>query len=271
MDSNLHLDADSSASIKSIAESSPNLQPNKLNSHISRGFGFWSWKPQIILQTLDCIPQNSILFYCDIGCSFVVNDAAKNAIRVQIEAVDRNEIMGFVAPSKVEKIGGFRGYYGNWITVADFLEKTWSKADIFSHFGCLDDKNITHTPQRGGTIIIIKNCSKAREIITRWRDIFYNHFHLVDDSPSIVPNFSGFMENRHDQSIWSVLNKIYKLENFSNSFPIIASRNKIFMDDFNYGNRMLKMLRILGKIAPFMDVRIQSRKLAGLINAVQNR
>ena len=40
---------------------------NKLLSG-SRGFGYWAWKPQIILQTLEQMNYGDILQYTDTGC-----------------------------------------------------------------------------------------------------------------------------------------------------------------------------------------------------------
>ena len=35
--------------------------------------------------------------------------------------------------------------------------------------------------------------------------IDYNRFDLISDTPSISPNLPGFIENRYDQSIWTLL------------------------------------------------------------------
>jgi len=35
-----------------------------------------------------------------------------------------------------------------------------------------------------------------------------HHLELVDDSPSVLPNADGFIENRHDQSVFSLLCKM---------------------------------------------------------------
>ena len=37
---------------------------------------------------------------------------------------------------------------------------------------------------------------------------------LIDDSPSKAPNYPGFREHRHDQSIFSLLSKKYDIEAF---------------------------------------------------------
>jgi hypothetical protein len=33
-----------------------------------RGFGYWMWKPEIILRTLERIPEGEVLLYMDAGC-----------------------------------------------------------------------------------------------------------------------------------------------------------------------------------------------------------
>ena len=38
--------------------------------------------------------------------------------------------------------------------------------------------------------------------------MWYERFSLIDDSPSKAPNLPGFLENRHDQSIFSLMYKV---------------------------------------------------------------
>ena len=45
-------------------------------------------------------------------------------------------------------------------------------------------------------------------MIRDWLHIFYNHLNLVDNSPSVSPNLEEFVENRYDQSIFSILCKL---------------------------------------------------------------
>jgi hypothetical protein len=37
------------------------------------------------------------------------------------------------------------------------------------------------------------------------------NYHLIDDTPSKSPNFTEFIEHRHDQSILSLLTKLYDM------------------------------------------------------------
>jgi hypothetical protein len=47
--------------------------------------------------------------------------------------------------------------------------------------------------------------------------VFYDDFSLVDDSLSKSPNFMEFKENRHDQSVWSIIGKINGIPCLSHS------------------------------------------------------
>ena len=48
-----------------------------------------------------------------------------------------------------------------------------------------------------------------------WNKIFKEKFYLIDDTPSKIPNFLGFIENRHDQSVFSLLCKKNFIESLS--------------------------------------------------------
>ncbi|KAA6229988.1 hypothetical protein FMM56_07105 [Campylobacter sp. LR264d] len=64
--------------------------------------------------------------------------------------------------------------------------------------------------------------------------MFYNHFELIDDSPSKLPELETFIQNRHDQSIWSIINKRERLQNYDLSFIrkiIPDARNKIYLSN----------------------------------------
>ena len=83
-----------------------------------------------------------------------------------------------------------------------------------------------------GGIIFIRKCAESLELIRKWRGLFYENFSLVDDSPSKSPNFKGFIEHRHDQSVWSLLVKtnniryLSHLEQMEIEYPIIAKRDR---------------------------------------------
>ena len=63
-------------------------------------------------------------------------------------------------------------------------------------------------------------------LIKLWWDTAKNYPNLFDDSKSITPNFNNFIENRHDQSIFSLICKIKGVEEEFDwkSIPIKATR-----------------------------------------------
>ena len=91
----------------------------------------------------------------------------------------------------------------------------YTKGDVFEHFKCLYDKEITHKPQFSAGNFFIKKHSLAEHFLKNWIDIFEKKFDLIDDTPSKIKNFSGFVENRHDQSVFSILCKSNLIESLS--------------------------------------------------------
>jgi hypothetical protein len=176
-----------------------------------RGFGYWVWKPQIILQTLDKIQDGDILQYTDVGCHF--NPCGLYKLDKYFDSTDKS-------------LNGILGFQQN------YLEKDWTKGDLFDYFNVRKQKDIYDTGQLCSGIIFIKKSEKSISIIKNWLKVYYDNFSLVDDSPSRSSNFNGFKENRHDQSIFSILAKINNaiMAQFyvkKDDEPIWALRDKI--------------------------------------------
>jgi len=149
----------------------------------SRGYGYWLWKSYIVKKQLEVMNDNDILVYADAGC--VMNVNGKQRLLEYFEMVNNN--------------------YGILSFEMDHLEKTWTKMDIFQH---LDGYKYLETGQLIATIFIIKKCKHSVDLVNKWYDncCIYN---LIDDSSSQLNNDVSFIENRHDQSIWSIIRKKY--------------------------------------------------------------
>lgn len=81
--------------------------------------------------------------------------------------------------------------------------------DRFRHFGVSqEDGHITHTQQIAGGHVFLKKNPLTESLIRDWLHVFYDHLHLADNTPSASPNLPGFVENRYDQSIFSILCKL---------------------------------------------------------------
>lgn len=159
-----------------------------------RGYGYWIWKPYTILKTLESLPEGSLLLYCDAGCH--LNPEAKQRLQYYFDELNSSHL----------KIKAFPALSSN----IDADEKRWTKGDIFEYFGCRSNKNITHTPQlAAGHIFCIKN-NENIQFFKKWLSVWDEKISLLDDSKSKARNLAGFIENRHDQSIFSVLYKLHE-------------------------------------------------------------
>lgn len=197
-------------------------------SNSKRGFGYWAWKPIIINSVLSKINENDILIYSDAGNQFNVN--GKDKLLEYIEVANKHDI---------------------WVIslTEDFPDVNWTKADTIKYF--IDNiveanKNdefhtLIHKGQlESGTIILKKN-DFTQNLLREWENLMtINNLHLFDDSPSIKKNIKTFKENRHDQSIFSLLLK-------ANHF--ISSPSELFYSETTEGWKELE------KTSPFLHRR----------------
>lgn len=171
----------------------------------SRGFGYWCWKPQVILQVMREMPEGDVLLYVDIGCH--LNPKGLKRLEEYRQLAIEHGIVAFQSRAL--------GELARTDLSMHFLpERQWTKMDIIKFFGVVNRADILDSGQIGSGIILVANNSFSRNLIIDWIKCYYNHFELVDDTPSKFPNVADFVENRHDQSIFSLLckkNSIFSL------------------------------------------------------------
>ena len=181
---------------------------NLLKKNKKRGYGFWFWKPYLIKKMMNNINDNDIIHYVDVGCYIVKNKNKKF-----------NEYLNFLIEEK-NWILPFQYYFdenqrNNGINYPERQEYKYTKSDLLKYFNFINSKEITDTPQFWAGNIFIKKNHESKEFLSEWINIMYNNSHLVDDSISKINNHQDFIENRHDQSVFSLLCKKYKLNSFS--------------------------------------------------------
>lgn len=163
------------------------IEKNKVKFN-DPGFGYWTWKPYIIRRTLDKMKEGDILLYCDGGCTLNCNGIKRFREYIEMINNSNNGILTFEQ---------------------GLLAKDYTKADLFSYLGVLEDISFTHTNQANAGSILLKKCKNAAQCVDEWFYVTDNHYDLIDDSPSKIPNFSGFAGHRHDQSVWDILSRKY--------------------------------------------------------------
>ena len=187
-------------------------------NNFKRGYGYWSWKPYIIKKELEKVNDGDIVVYADCGCMF----QRKNR-RTLIEWIDivKNSESGVLSPC-----------------FGPYIEHDWTRGDLYDYINKTYNKNnvdiFDNAIQCGcGVSLYMKN-EKCVDFVSQWYDVMTNHFHLCTDEPSSLPNHPNFKENRHDQSVFSMLSKIYGIETIEthkgildkSTSPIIATRCK---------------------------------------------
>lgn len=69
------------------------------------------------------------------------------------------------------------------------------------------NKEELYSNQLVSGVFIIKKCEFTVNLIKKWQQIMINdNYNMLDDTKSI-PQFPGFKDHRHDQSIFSILRK----------------------------------------------------------------
>lgn len=149
-----------------------------------RYYGYYACKPYFVLKALESIPENEVLLYVDSGCELNKNGLEKLQQYYQ-ECVETE---------------------GVFFTL-DLPEIQWTKMDTYRHI-IGDNDEYMMTRQIISGIFFLKNTSMMRDLVKNWMDICVEDGgKYLDDSRSSLSNDSIFIENRHDQSILSLLLK----------------------------------------------------------------
>lgn len=176
------------------------VEENKEILNKPRGAGYWLWKPYIIKKTFESLQSGDYLFYCDSGAVIL------KPVQLLISAMEKAKVnvMCFQLTSHLE-------------------ERLYSKRDAFVLLNC-DGEKYTKTPQRLATYMVIKKESKtnmpnnsidAEKLLNDYLS-FCKDRRIILNEPNVMglPNYEGFVENRHDQTVWSLLTKKYGIPAF---------------------------------------------------------
>jgi len=163
------------------------FEKNRTILQHEKGGGYWLWKPYIILDALKKSQPGDELIYVDSGCCFIKKI---DYLTDLLETTGQD-----IVPFEVQH-----------------LEGEWSKRDAFVLMG-LDGCGFEKTRQRLSGFIVIKNTQFSQNFFSEFL-LLAQDIRIVSDYPNVCGkmNFSGFQCNRHDQTVFSLLSKKYKLE-----------------------------------------------------------
>ena len=153
-----------------------------------RGGGYWIWKIDVILNKLDQLKDGEFLIYMDCGCS------------IKKYGVKRlNEYLNLLNNSKYGIIS---------FQLTNELEKVWTTKEIFDYFKIDKDNEIYNSNQYMSTILIMQKKKHLMDILKIYSQV------LVDNRMLFTDKYNNkqeeyFKDNRHDQSIFSIIRKLY--------------------------------------------------------------
>jgi hypothetical protein len=182
---------------------------NVLNQR--RGGGYWTWKPYIVQKHLNKINEGDILIYLDSGCT--INPHGKERFNEYIKMLNNSED-GCIS-----------------FQLKGLLENTFTIKEIFNHFGVIEDDEITKTGQIIAGILILKKNSNSVNLVNLWNKTLCENPLLFTDYYNTNQS-SQFRDNRHDQSIFSVIRKMHKTTLLNDEtleslkFPFWATRKR---------------------------------------------
>lgn len=95
-----------------------------------------------------------------------------------------------------------------------YPERHFTKRDAFILMGC-DSPEYTETKQRLASFILLKKTDRARRFVEEWLQYCQDE-RIVTDNPNVMgkENYEGFRDNRHDQTVLSLLSKKWGIAAF---------------------------------------------------------
>lgn len=150
--------------------------------------GCYLWKPYFIKKALNSIEYGDYLVYMD-AAGFYYRSKVSEAIK-------------YMEKEHITMIGSCNGLY---------LNKDWTKRDAFVFMGC-DTEEYTLKYQCLGGYMLLKKTAETENIIHEWL-IYAQNYNIITEAPNVCgkDNYEGFIEHRHDQSIFSLLMIKYKI------------------------------------------------------------
>ncbi|MBQ6993316.1 MAG: hypothetical protein IJN64_02320 [Lachnospiraceae bacterium] len=166
-------------------------EKNKEILDAKRGNGYYLWKPYFLNKAYKELGEDDYLIYTDSGAIYV------NKIQYLIECMEKEQVDLMIF--SLEK---------------DMLEKKYTKRDTFILMGC-DLEEFTDTPQSIGGYVVMKKSPFVEKFLAQDLEYAQDPRIITElDNTQGVTNYEEFIAHRHDQSVWSLMSKKYKLKRF---------------------------------------------------------
>ena len=157
----------------------------------ARGGGYYLWKPYVFRKAYDRLGEDDYLIYTDSGSVYV------NKIQYLINCMEQAQVPIMIFSLQKE-----------------MLEKKYTKRDAFVLTDC-DEPGYTDSPQSIGGYMV---CKRAPEVEAFLDEVlrYAQDIRIISDRKNEqgLPNYEGFIDHRHDQSVISLMSKKHGIKRF---------------------------------------------------------
>jgi len=211
---------------------------NFISSH-KRGYGYWLWKPILVLEFLNTHPEVDAILYADAGCDLAFNVKSRKTWSRYLGHLESHGGIAF----KME-----------------LIEDSWTKQEVFDQFPEFEEFRKSEQLLAG---VFIMNRQFALDFSLRWlKAMRTSNYSLLDDCFNESIQNPDFKKHRHDQSLFSLMTKqdgrvmildsfveVYFEPNWNRGidFPIWTSRNKSYVPRYDVG-RLGRTIRVLERV-----------------------
>lgn len=153
-----------------------------------RGGGYWIWKHEIILNALSNMSGGDILIYSDAGSTFNIN--GKKRLFDYIEMLNDSNYGSFMIDNEKHN-----------------LEYKWTIKELFKYFNIDINSKEYNSVQKEATHLIFKKNDHSATFLNEYKKVLNFDPWLITDKYNNLNQVETFVENRWDQSIFSLIGK----------------------------------------------------------------
>ncbi len=163
---------------------------NKFNEILTfkRGGGYWIWKHEIINSFLNQIDYGDIVIYSDAGSTFNIRGVKR--LFEYIEMLNDSDYGAFIIDNESQN-----------------LEYQWTINELFEYFKIDKNSSEYSSVQKEATHLIFKKNDHSMTFLNKYKKVLDYDPWLITDKYNQVNQINNFVENRWDQSIFSLLGK----------------------------------------------------------------
>lgn len=174
-----------------------------INTH-PEGYGYYIWKPKVILDILNKLDDDDILIYCDSGV--YLNKNGINRLNEYLDKLNDNDVITFSCND-------------------NYKAKQYVKMDAIMDYYPKFNEECSDTNSVYAGILIIKKCTKTINLITDWLNLCEN-YNFLNTSRSIHHNEAHyFAGNDKDNGLFNLCLSKHKI-----SYAIYPDETNVYND-----------------------------------------